>query len=202
MKAFLLLFLTLPAYAQIDDVTLTGTATPIPNGVTSGPVVPFTASFTVDTQSGTQSFQFCGVNLCGFSATGMNVSNIQGTVNGVPQDMGSGGGGGGSGPENEVFGGMRAGNLLWEFDEPTFGVSPNMNSILMAAPADDAGQSTLNGYSLSVNTISIIDPPAMSIPEPSTWNLMLLALLTLIAVRLIGAIIWWRRLLQGARLRD
>jgi hypothetical protein len=181
---------------QIDTVTLTGTAVPVPtiNGPTTA-AVPFTASFTVDTQSGVQSFAFCGVNLCGFSASPLTVSNLSGMIGGAPQAMGAGGGAFGSGPLAGLFAGVNAGNLTWDFDEGTVGVAPTLASILAAAPADDAGQSTLNGYSLTVSTVSISDPPS-SVPEPSVLALMLCGLAIALVWTLAGVYRSWRRTMR------
>jgi hypothetical protein len=171
---------------QIDTITLTGTAEGIPGTpLADSPVVPFSVAFTVDTTSGLQSFGFCGPDLCGFSATGLTVTNLSGSIGGAAQDMGSGGAAFGSGVDAGLFGGVNAGRLTWDFDEYTGNTSPTLASILAHAPADAQGQSSLNGYSLTVEQISITDPPAFlaSIPEPGTLALLAFGLLAVIAWR-------------------
>ena len=188
MKRSILLLGLLPcvALAQIDNVSLTGTATLVPS-ITNPvfqPPVPFEVSFTVDSASGIQSFQSCGALVCAFSAQDLAVSNLQGTINGASQAMGSGAGAFGSGPGSVIFSAFGAGNLTWEFDVPTQGLLPNLNSILNAAPTGDA--SALNGWILDVQQVAVVDPPA-SVPTPKTVGLFLLGFLSLIVGPLMFA---------------
>jgi hypothetical protein len=170
------------AYAQIDDVTLTGTAFLVPViGQPDGPLETFSVSFTVDTQSGTQSYQSCGnIAVCGFSATSLAVSNLQGTIGGVSQPMGLGGSGFGSGSANVMFTGFDIGNMTWDFDMGTAALAPNLSSILANATLSD--QSALDGYVLDVTEISIT---TTSVPEPGTLGLLTLALTGLFASRIL-----------------
>jgi hypothetical protein len=166
------------AHAQIDDVTLTGNAQPVPS-ITNP--VPFTVSFDVDTQSGTQSYQSCGnISVCAFSATGLTVSNISGTIGGVSQPMGLGGTGFGSGSANFMFAGFDIGNMTWDFDMGTAALAPNLRSILANATLSD--QSALDGYVLDVTEIAITT--TASVPEPGTLGLFSMAILGLFALRI------------------
>jgi hypothetical protein len=180
----LIILLSGVAHAQIDDVTLTGNAQPVPSSSSPvfAPPVPFTVSFDVDTQSGTQSYQSCGnIPVCAFSATGLTVSNVSGTIGGVSQAMGSGGTGFGSGSANFMFAGFDIGNMIWEFDMGTAALAPNLSSILANATLSD--QSTLDGYVLDVTEISITS--VASVPEPGTLSLLTLALTGLFASRVL-----------------
>ncbi|MGB9330062.1 MAG: PEP-CTERM sorting domain-containing protein [Steroidobacteraceae bacterium] len=169
----LIILMSGAAHAQIDTVTLTGTAFTVGTTTSApGPLVPFAVSFTVDTQSGTQSFRFCGTLMCGFRATGLTVSNLSGTINGVPQVMGSGGTGFASGSANVIFTGFEIGNMTWDFDMGTAALAPNLRSILANATLSD--QSTLDGYVLDVTEIAITT--VTSVPEPGTLGLMAIAL--------------------------
>jgi hypothetical protein len=170
------------AYAQIDDVTLTGTAFTVGTTQTApGPLVPFSVSFAIDTASGTQTFRSCGnIAVCGFEAFGLTVSNLSGTIDGVPQAMGAGGSGGGSGSANVMFTSFDVGNMIWDFDMGTAALAPNLSSILANATLSD--QSSLNGYVLDVTEISITTTPT-SVPEPETLSLLTLALTALFASR-------------------
>jgi hypothetical protein len=176
----LIVLLSGVAHAQVDAVTLTGEAGQTPSTATLPPPVPFSVSFTVDTQSGTQSYQSCGnIPVCAFSATGLTVSNLSGTIGGVSQAMGSGGTGFGSGSPNFMFAGFDIGNMTWDFDMGTAALAPNLGSILANATLSD--QSTLDGYVLNVTEISITS--FTSVPEPGTLSLLTLALTGLFASR-------------------
>ena len=179
----LIILLSGVAHAQVDTVTLTGEAGQIPSTTsttTLAPPVPFSVSFTVDTQSGTQSYQSCGnIPVCAFSATGLTVSNLSGTIGGVSQAMGSGGTGFGSGSANFMFAGFDIGNMTWDFDMGTGALAPNLGSILANATLSD--QSTLDGYVLDVTEIAITS--VTSVPEPGTLSLLTLALTGLFASR-------------------
>jgi hypothetical protein len=179
----LIVLLSGVAHAQVDAVTLTGEAGQIPSTTsttTLPPPVPFSVSFTVDTQSGTQSYQSCGnIPVCAFSATGLTVSDLSGTIGGVSQAMGSGGSGLGSGSANFMFAGFDIGNMTWKFDMGTAALAPNLGSILANATLSD--QSTLDGYVLNVTEIAITS--FTSVPEPGTLSLLTLALTGLFASR-------------------
>jgi hypothetical protein len=170
------------AYAQTDDVTLTGTAFPVgTTQIPPGPLVPFSVSFSLDTASGTQSFTSCGnIPVCGFSATNLALSNLSGTIGGVSQNMGAGGTGFGSGSANVMFTGFDIGNMTWDFDMGTAALAPNLRSILANATLSD--QSALDGYVLDVTEISI-NFVTTSVPEPGTLGLLTLALTGLFASR-------------------
>ena len=179
----LIIILSGVAHAQVDTVTLTGAAGQIPSTTSTTslpPPVPFSVSFTVDTQSGTQSYQSCGsIPVCAFSATGLTVSNLSGTIGGVSQAMGSGGNGFGSGSANFMFAGFDIGNMTWDFDMGTAALAPNLGSILANATLSD--QSTLDGYVLDVTEIAITS--VTNVPEPGTLSLLTLALTGLFASR-------------------
>lgn len=173
----LIILMSGAAHAQIDTVTLTGTAFTVGTTTSApGPLVPFAVAFTVDTQSGTQSFQFCGTLMCGFRATGLTVSNLSGTINGVPQVMGSGGTGFASGSANVIFTGFEIGNMTWDFDMGTAALAPNLRSILANATLSD--QSALDGYVLDVTEIAITT--VTSVPEPGTLGLLTFAFVGLL----------------------
>ena len=176
----LIILLSGVAHAQVDAVTLTGEAGQTPSTATLPPPVPFSVSFTVDTQSGTQSYQSCGnIPVCAFSATGLTVSNLSGTIGGVSQAMGSGGTGFGSGSANFMFAGFDIGNMTWDFDMGTAALAPNLRSILANATLSD--QSALDGYVLDVTEIAITS--VTNVPEPGTLSLLTLALTGLFASR-------------------
>jgi hypothetical protein len=178
----LIILLSGVAHAQVDTVTLTGQAVVVPatiNPMFTVGTEPFTVSFTIDTQSGTQSFQFCGSFVCGFSARNLTVTNLQGEIGGVPQNFGSGAfGGGGSGFPGVDFGGFDKGTFLWDFDEPTRGVQPNLDSILRNAPPSE--ESALNTYVLDITKVSVT---TASVPEPGTLSLLTMAFMGLFASR-------------------
>jgi hypothetical protein len=176
----LIILLSGVAHAQFDTVTLTGeTANFFPAGSDfpqpGVPSFPFVISFTIDTQSGTQSYQFCGTLVCGFSAQNLTVTNVQAEIGGVPELMPTVWGGFGSGPQSAIFAGIGGGDFEWGFDISSRGLSPNLNSLL-TVPAGFANDgSFLNGFSLGPVNVSVT-----SVPEPGTLGLLTFAFVGLL----------------------
>jgi hypothetical protein len=179
----LIVLLSGVAQAQFDTVTLTGeTANFFPAGSDfpqpGVPSFPFDISFTIDTRSGTQSYQFCGTLVCGFSAENLTVTNVHAEIGGVPELMPTAWSGGGSGPQSAIFGAIFGTNFEWGFDISSRGLSPNLNSLL-TVPAGFANDgSFLDGFALGPVNVSVT-----SVPEPGTLSLLTLALTGLFASR-------------------
>jgi hypothetical protein len=167
------------ASAQVDTITLSGTASLVPQvGGDGGPALPFSVSFTVDTNSGFYVSDPCPITptSCGFTATDLTVTNAQGTIGGLAVPIGNGiWGGGGSGPFSEIFGAIDSGGFSpvgfhWGFDIPTLTLGPNPTlDQILRTPGYESDQSYLNGYGLLVNSVTVADPS--SVPTAKTvWE--------------------------------
>jgi hypothetical protein len=181
----LIVLLSGVAHAQFDTVTLTGeTSNFFPAGSNfpqpGVPSFPFVISFTIDTDSGVQTFQYCGATICAFSAGPLIVTNVSAEIGGVPELMPTVWGAGGSGPATEVFAGIGGKGFEWGFDAGTQGVSPNLNSLLTVPRGFANDGSFLNGFALGPVNVSIT-----SVPEPRTLGLLTLALTGLFVSRVL-----------------
>lgn len=181
----LIILLSGVAHAQFDTVTLTGeTANFFPAGSDfpqpGVPSFPFAISFTIDTRSGTQSYQFCGTLVCGFSAENLAVTNVSAEIGGVPELMPTAWGGFGSGPASAIFagiggGGVGGGHFEWGFDISSKGLSPNLNSLLTVPLGFANDGSFLDGFALGPVNVSVT-----SVPEPGTLGLFTFAFVGLL----------------------
>jgi hypothetical protein len=125
------------------------------------------------------------VDVGSFSAVNLTGTQLIGTIGGVPQDMG---------PNNfslvtqgypgeVISSGLVAGNLV--IASEGFPLSqPSVENVLNA-PFTEGG---LNGWALGISTISIIDPPQISIPEPGFLSLFIAPA----ALILAGILKGWR----------
>ena len=161
--------LSSPVIAQVDNVTLTGSAVQLGSTFSE----PFTVSFTIDTASGIQTYQSCGDVLCGFAANGVNITGLTAVVGGLSQPIDpSPNNAYGSGPPGTMFAGVQTGGLTWDFDMPAAGLQPTLNSIISSAPPSN--QSGMDGWLLNVTSVNVAQP--VSVPTPGIFGMLLFGL--------------------------
>ena len=202
------------AHAQIDDITITGTAAPLPNStIPFTGILPFSLTFTVDTNSGTQYYQFYqtpGEGLGTFSVQNLTVTNAAAQIGGVPVPMGATGSGFGSGDPGVVFSefviGSSINNFNWEVDIPTTKAACGpVSTCINVTYLDSLFQQVNAGYldespatrgtvhccdngsssldGYGLNMLTMSLTHPTSVPEPGTLSLLTMALVGLFASR-------------------
>ena len=200
------------AQAQIDDITITGMAEPLPNSTIPyvGHPLPFSLTFTVDTNSGTQYYQFYETpreGLGTFSVQNLTVTNAAAQIGGVSVPMGSTGSGFGSGDPGVVFSefviGSSINNFNWEVDIPTTKAACGpvstcinvtyLDSLFQQINAEYLDESPAtrglvhccdNGSSsLDGYEVDMRTISVVSVPEPGTLSLLTMAFVGLFASR-------------------
>lgn len=176
MKALLVMLVMMsPVFADELQVDVTGLSD---NGQTSG---NFDINFVVDTLSGQQSYTTADGHLTGLSGSGIVITNLTASVDGVnvasiPSATGLLGGDliNGSGL---IFGGLSMGGFEWQIDIQPVAIDPSdpLRGLITSGFAPDYEHSfiTFAGY---IGTEATVRTSARSVPEPGTLGLLALAL--------------------------